>query len=205
MAAMWLFCVLILFGLAQSDTANTDLPPLLREIISGCVGAGAGFLLTRRVLCGCFDAGAHRCIFEIFLGMTCGVPSYPPGALRPHRCTPGLSEILKRFWRGTFVGVLWNRLVLRIARKDIFLKQQNMRWECEANNARGVSSDLILDASRLRPVRQISDINSSRFPGCPSTAPDHFKSEGASVASRRSRESATRSPLELAGTVTCDR
>ena len=33
--------------------------------------------------------------------------------------------------------VLWNRLVLRIARKDIVLNQQNMRWECEANNARG--------------------------------------------------------------------
>ncbi len=29
--------------------------------------------------------------------------------------------------------VLWNRLVLRIARKDIVLNQQNMRWECEAN------------------------------------------------------------------------
>ena len=31
--------------------------------------------------------------------------------------------------------VLWNRLVLKIARKDIVLNQQNMRWECEANNA----------------------------------------------------------------------
>jgi len=31
--------------------------------------------------------------------------------------------------------VLGNRLVLRIARKDIILNQQNMRWECEANNA----------------------------------------------------------------------
>jgi hypothetical protein len=31
--------------------------------------------------------------------------------------------------------VLWNRLVLRIARKDIVLNQQNMRWECEADNA----------------------------------------------------------------------
>ena len=31
--------------------------------------------------------------------------------------------------------VLGNRLVLRIARKDIVLNQQNMRWECEANNA----------------------------------------------------------------------
>jgi hypothetical protein len=28
--------------------------------------------------------------------------------------------------------VLWNRLVLRIARKEIVLNQQNMRWECEA-------------------------------------------------------------------------
>jgi hypothetical protein len=28
--------------------------------------------------------------------------------------------------------VLWNRLVLKIARKDIVLNQQNMRWECEA-------------------------------------------------------------------------
>ena len=31
--------------------------------------------------------------------------------------------------------VLWNRLVLRIARKNIVLNQQNMRWECETNNA----------------------------------------------------------------------
>ena len=31
--------------------------------------------------------------------------------------------------------VLWNRLVLKIARKDIVLNQQNMRWECETNNA----------------------------------------------------------------------
>ncbi len=30
--------------------------------------------------------------------------------------------------------VLWNSLVLRIARKDIVLNQQNKRWECEANN-----------------------------------------------------------------------
>ena len=29
------------------------------------------------------------------------------------------------------VVVLWNRLVLRIARKDIVLNQQNVRWECE--------------------------------------------------------------------------
>ncbi|MGA8310799.1 MAG: hypothetical protein WB755_12270, partial [Terriglobales bacterium] len=28
--------------------------------------------------------------------------------------------------------VLWNRHVLRIARKHIVLNQQNMRWECEA-------------------------------------------------------------------------
>jgi hypothetical protein len=28
--------------------------------------------------------------------------------------------------------VLWNRHVLKIARKDIVLNQQNMRWECEA-------------------------------------------------------------------------
>lgn len=27
--------------------------------------------------------------------------------------------------------VLWNRHVLRIARKDIVLNQQNRRWECE--------------------------------------------------------------------------
>jgi hypothetical protein len=33
------------------------------------------------------------------------------------------------------VVVLWNRHGLRIARKDIVLNQQNMRWECEANNA----------------------------------------------------------------------
>ena len=29
--------------------------------------------------------------------------------------------------------VLWNRQVVRIARKDIVLNQQNKRWECEAN------------------------------------------------------------------------
>jgi hypothetical protein len=28
--------------------------------------------------------------------------------------------------------VLWNRLILKLARKDIVLNQQNMRWECEA-------------------------------------------------------------------------
>jgi hypothetical protein len=33
--------------------------------------------------------------------------------------------------------VLGNRLVLKIARNDIVLNQQNRRWECEANNARG--------------------------------------------------------------------
>jgi hypothetical protein len=33
------------------------------------------------------------------------------------------------------VVVLWNRLVLRIARKDIVLNQQNKRWECEAGNS----------------------------------------------------------------------
>jgi hypothetical protein len=33
--------------------------------------------------------------------------------------------------------VLWKRLTLRIALKDIVLNQQYMRWECEANNARG--------------------------------------------------------------------
>jgi len=31
--------------------------------------------------------------------------------------------------------VLWNRATLRIPRKDIVWDQQNMRWECEANNA----------------------------------------------------------------------
>ena len=31
--------------------------------------------------------------------------------------------------------VLWNRLVLRIALKDIVLNHQNTRWECEAKNA----------------------------------------------------------------------
>jgi preprotein translocase subunit YajC len=30
--------------------------------------------------------------------------------------------------------VLGNRLVLRIARRDIVLNRQNMRWECETNN-----------------------------------------------------------------------
>ena len=33
------------------------------------------------------------------------------------------------------VVVLGNRRVVRIARKDIVLNQQNMRWECEASNA----------------------------------------------------------------------
>jgi len=33
--------------------------------------------------------------------------------------------------------VLSNRLELKIARKDIVLNQQNMRWECEATKARG--------------------------------------------------------------------
>jgi hypothetical protein len=33
--------------------------------------------------------------------------------------------------------VLWNRQVLRIARKDIVMNRQNMRWECEATKARG--------------------------------------------------------------------
>jgi hypothetical protein len=32
------------------------------------------------------------------------------------------------------VVVLGNRLALRIARKNIVLNQQNMRWECEASN-----------------------------------------------------------------------
>lgn len=33
--------------------------------------------------------------------------------------------------------VLGNRQILRVARKDIDLNEQNMRWECEAKNARG--------------------------------------------------------------------
>ena len=33
--------------------------------------------------------------------------------------------------------VLGKRLVLRIALKDIVLNQQNNRWECGANSARG--------------------------------------------------------------------
>jgi preprotein translocase subunit YajC len=33
--------------------------------------------------------------------------------------------------------VLGNRLVLRIARKKIVVNEQNNRWECEANKARG--------------------------------------------------------------------
>ena len=32
------------------------------------------------------------------------------------------------------VVVLGNRLLLKIARKDIVLNQQNMRWECESHN-----------------------------------------------------------------------
>jgi hypothetical protein len=31
--------------------------------------------------------------------------------------------------------VLWNRLALRIARKEIVVNEQNNRGECEANNA----------------------------------------------------------------------
>jgi hypothetical protein len=38
--------------------------------------------------------------------------------------------------------VLGNRLVLKIARKDIVLNQQNMRWECETNNAPEVNNAL---------------------------------------------------------------
>ena len=39
---------------------------------------------------------------------------------------------------GTEVHVaLGNRLVLRIARKEIVVNEQNNRWECEANKARG--------------------------------------------------------------------
>ena len=38
------------------------------------------------------------------------------------------------------VVVLGNRLLLKIARKDIVLNQQNMRWECETNDARGDSA-----------------------------------------------------------------
>jgi hypothetical protein len=33
--------------------------------------------------------------------------------------------------------VLGNRLVLRIARKEIVMNEENMRWECEATKARG--------------------------------------------------------------------
>jgi preprotein translocase subunit YajC len=32
---------------------------------------------------------------------------------------------------------LGNRIVLRIGRKEIVVNEQNMRWECEASNARG--------------------------------------------------------------------
>jgi hypothetical protein len=35
------------------------------------------------------------------------------------------------------IQVLWNRLTLMIARKEIVWDECNMRWECEANNARG--------------------------------------------------------------------
>jgi hypothetical protein len=35
------------------------------------------------------------------------------------------------------VVVLWNRLVLRIARKEIVVNELNNRWECEATKARG--------------------------------------------------------------------
>jgi hypothetical protein len=38
--------------------------------------------------------------------------------------------------------VLWKSLVLRIARKDIVLNQQYMRWECETNKALSKKHDL---------------------------------------------------------------
>jgi len=46
----------------------------------------------------------------------------------------GIAVVEQADDRGVAV-VLWNRLLLRIARKDIVLNQQNMRWECEASNS----------------------------------------------------------------------
>jgi hypothetical protein len=37
--------------------------------------------------------------------------------------------------------VLWARLVLRIARKDIVLNQENMRWECESATSKDSPHD----------------------------------------------------------------
>jgi hypothetical protein len=45
--------------------------------------------------------------------------------------------------------VLWNRLVLRIARKDVVLNQQNMRWE--VNNALGPSGSVTSSLGVKKP------------------------------------------------------
>jgi hypothetical protein len=38
--------------------------------------------------------------------------------------------------------VLGHRQILRVARKDIDLNEQNMRWECKAQNARGITDSI---------------------------------------------------------------
>jgi preprotein translocase subunit YajC len=49
--------------------------------------------------------------------------------------------------------VLWKRLVLRIARKDIVLNQQNMRWECEALPEEQSCASLCMRESPLSTVK----------------------------------------------------
>jgi hypothetical protein len=45
--------------------------------------------------------------------------------------------VVEQAGRREVVVVLWNRLVLRIARKEIVVNELNNRWECEATKARG--------------------------------------------------------------------
>jgi hypothetical protein len=49
--------------------------------------------------------------------------------------------------------VLWNRLVLKIARKEIVLNQQNMRWECEALPEEQSCASLCMPESPLSTVK----------------------------------------------------
>src|ERR1019366_7578286 len=73
------------------------------------------------------------------------------------------------------VVVLGNRLVLRIARKDIVLNQQNRRWECEAKNARGEqtpcgnclssdSNERVVDVNAM--FRQLAQFSNDRIEPC---------------------------------------
>jgi len=42
--------------------------------------------------------------------------------------------VVKQVSEKEIVVLLWKRLVLRIARKNIVRNDQNMRWECNAND-----------------------------------------------------------------------